>query len=440
MKLRIIVAAATALALDPSNVSAQPFTAASPFTSHSDGCNPCAGLVLSRKTLYGTTSDGGGGFRGHGTVFRVNTDGNGFTILHRFGPLVNTTPPTNSDGAFPKAGLVLSGKTLYGTASEGGSAGCGTVFKVNTDGSNFAVLSHFMEEGTTRTINPPGARPVGGLVLSGNTLYGTTERGGHNEGTVFKVKTDGSGFTTLHRFTKLKNGRYLTNYDGAFPSGDLVSVGKSLYGTAWAGGIHGVGTVFKLQADGSGFKVLHGFSEATNNGFGHESNHAGAWPEAGLVASGDTLYGTTSQGGSAGNGNVFKLKRDGAGFVVLHSFTTHGIAYPDITNEDGENPKGLVLSGRMLYGVASACGSRFWGTLFRVNTDGIGFTALHSLGGSDGSSPCGRLTLSGKTLFGTANFGGSKGGGTVFKIKNDGTGFTVLHSFTAIPLPPGLTD
>ena len=80
--------------------------------TNSDGANPYAGLILSGNTLYGTAC--GGGSSGNGTVFAVNTDGTGFTNLHSFTHLV--LPGTNSDGANPYAGLILSGNTLYGTA------------------------------------------------------------------------------------------------------------------------------------------------------------------------------------------------------------------------------------------------------------------------------------------------------------------------------------
>jgi uncharacterized repeat protein (TIGR03803 family) len=206
------------------------------------------------------------------------------------------------------------------------------------------------------------------------------------------------------------------------------------------GGAGGHGTVFKLNADGEGFAVLHSFTKGRGNDNGHTSNADGAWPEAGLVISGDTLYGTTREGGVPGNGTVFKLNTDGAGFGVLHSFSAHGHSYPDITNNDGESPQGLVLSGHTLYGIASESGSRFWGTVFRVNTHGKDVAVLHSFGGNDGSHPLADLVMSGNTLYGAANFGGSQGGGTVFKVKTSGTGFAVLHRFTAEPLPPGMTD
>src|SRR5438270_518090 len=92
-------------------VTAQTFTTLHSF-NHSDGANPLAGLVLSGNTLYGTAQSGGSS--GYGTVFAVNTDGTGFTNLHSF--TARNTFGANSDGANPAAGLVLSGNTLYGTA------------------------------------------------------------------------------------------------------------------------------------------------------------------------------------------------------------------------------------------------------------------------------------------------------------------------------------
>jgi uncharacterized repeat protein (TIGR03803 family) len=85
-----------------------------------------------------------------------------------------------SDGANPYGGLILSGNTLYGTAYAGGSSGNGTVFAVNTDATGFTNLHNFTGRG--------GANPYAGLVLSGHTLYGTTYSGGTGgSGTVFSL-------------------------------------------------------------------------------------------------------------------------------------------------------------------------------------------------------------------------------------------------------------
>ncbi len=171
--------------------------------------------MLSGDTLYGTASSGGSS--GNGTVFRVNTDGTGFTNLHSF---------TGSDGAMPSAGLVLSGTTLYGTAESGGNfGGLGTVFRLNTDGTGFTNLYRFS--------GGDGVNPFAGLVLSGNTLYGAAQ-----SGALFAINTDGTGFTNLYWF----NGN-----DGANLRAGLVLSNNTLYGTAGGGGSSGNGTVFSLS-------------------------------------------------------------------------------------------------------------------------------------------------------------------------------------------------
>src|SRR5260221_9510504 len=75
-----------------------------------------------------------------------------FTTLHSFTGTntIFTGVFTNSDGAYPYAGLITnsSGNTLYGTAQAGGSADNGTVFAVNTDGTGFTTLHNFTATST----------------------------------------------------------------------------------------------------------------------------------------------------------------------------------------------------------------------------------------------------------------------------------------------------
>jgi uncharacterized repeat protein (TIGR03803 family) len=148
-----------------------------------DGAMPVAGLVLSNGTLYGTTSVGGSG--ANGTVFAVGTNGTGFTVLHHFSA-VDAVTQTNTEGANPQAALILSGDTLYGTAPAGGAGADGTVFSVNTDGSQFKTLYSFTAADASTGTNADGAVPIADLLESGNTLYGTTFGGGAGAaGTVF---------------------------------------------------------------------------------------------------------------------------------------------------------------------------------------------------------------------------------------------------------------
>src|ERR1035437_6209555 len=243
-------------------VTAQTFTTLHSFTGGNEGAHPSVGLVLSGATLYGTAylNDGSAYY---GTVFKVNTNGTGFTTLHVFTPPTASSPYTNSDGANPHASLILSGNTLYGTAYQGGSSGFGTVFAVNTGGTGFTPLHSF-------TYGSDGAFPQAGLVLSGNTLYGTAEAGGTSSGSGkgFALNTDGTGFTTLHSFT---------GGDGYSPQTQLVLSGNTLYGTA-SGGAFYYSTMFAVNTDGTGFTTLHDFN----------GSEGGTW--AGLIVSGNTLY------------------------------------------------------------------------------------------------------------------------------------------------------
>jgi len=369
------------------------------FNGSGDGANPYAGLILSGNTLYGTAQNGGSA--GVGTVFAVNTNGTGFTNLHTFTALSAPAPGTNGDGAYPRAGLILSGNTLYGTAFSGGSFGQGALFAINTDGTSFTNLHSFAA--VSNSTNAEGAGPLGGLILSGNTLYGTVANGGRSGGgAVFALNTDGTAFTNLHSL----------NYgsEGAVPRGTLILSGNTLYGTAQAAGSAGRGTVFKINTDGTGFTTVHSFTALSNS-----TNAQGANPLGGLILSGNTLYGTAGYGGNSGKGTVFKVNTDGTGFTNLHSLTA---------STDGATPyAGLILSGNTLYGTTSAGGTSSNGTVFAVNTDGTDFTTLHGFTATpapysnlDGAISYAGLIASGNTLYGMAAFGGSSGYGSVFSL------------------------
>lgn len=395
-KLLLVSALTAGLALMlPGRAAAQYRTAITKFTGDvgaAPGANPYGSLTSSGRTLYGTTCYGGSS--SWGTVFKVNTDGSGYTVLKNYA--------IASDGSTPFSSLTVSGSTLYGTTSAGGSGNAGTVFKMNTDGTGYTVLRNF-------AFANDGRQPYAGVTISGNTLYGTTYYGGSvsfRGGTVFKVNTDGSGYTVLKSFDYYNEGGNI--------QGGLVLSGNTLYGTAAYGGSAYGGTVFKVNTDGSDFTVLKTFNRTTDGGDLY----------AGLTLVGSTLYGTAANGGSSNKGTVFKMNTDGSGFTVLHNFTG---------NNDGAFPQAsLTLIGSTLYGTTVDDSSTVPGTVFKINTDGTGYAVLSRFnGGSDSYGSYAGLTLVSNVLYGTTTAGGTSGNGTIFKVS-----YSVVEKNGLVPSSP----
>ncbi len=308
-----------------------------------DGAYPKGSLILSGSTLYGMTEYGGDSRMGKGTVFKMRTDGTGFAVLHSF---------TNweYDDGFPCADLVLLGSFLYGMTP--GSWDLGMIFRVKTDGSEFTCLKQFYN-------GENGVSPTGSLIVSKSTLFGMGNCAGDEDipgfGSIFKMQTDGSEYDVLHDFD-------LSDNDGGYPSGSLLLSGSWLYGmTPWGGIdksskatgsgarsdieqgswiVKGLGTIFRIRTDGTGFSLLHRFAGYPKDGFS---------PYGDLVLSGSTLYSMTSYGGKNNLGTIFKVQIDGSGYAILHEFSG--------APGGGAHPRGdLVISGTNLYGMTQEGG------------------------------------------------------------------------------------
>jgi len=274
--------------------------------------------------------------------------------------------------------------------------------------------------------NSDGANPAASMTLMGGLLYGTTLNGGaQGSGTAFCMSLDGTNFNAYRSFTNAP--------DAANPQGALVSSGGDLFGTTIAGGNNGVGTVFLDQTNGS-FSIIRSFGPVWAD---TATNSDGASPSGALVLSGATLFGTTTAGGTEANGTIFSLATNGSTFAVLHNFSA--LDSNTGTNADGAlSCGGLVLSGGILFGTASAGGPGGAGVVFALNTNGSGFTPLHSFASldpsagtnMDGAFPFAGLLLSNGKLYGTTVAGGANGKGVIFSIATNGLGFAVLHHFS----------
>ncbi|HLI49000.1 MAG TPA: choice-of-anchor tandem repeat GloVer-containing protein, partial [Chthonomonas sp.] len=191
------------------------------------------------------------------------------------------------------------------------------------------------------------------------------------------------------------------------------------YGVTDEGGLYGKGVVYRIREDGTGFQVLHSFG-----------GKDGAYPLlVELVeGSGGWLYGVTSGGGVYGNGVVFGVKEDGSGYRVLHEFSAEdGLG----RNGDGSHPYGgLVLGlGGWLYGETYGGGVYGNGVVFGVREDGSGYRVLHAFSGRDGRWGMGRLVWKGGKLYGVTYGGGRDRSGVVYVLGEDGRGYQVLHDF-----------
>src|SRR4051794_31869987 len=94
------------------------------------------------------------------------------------------------------------------------------------------------------------------------------------------------------------------DYDGdpSILNGIVQGSDGALYGTSFFGGTNNLGTVFKLNKDGTGFALLHSFTGIDGDG---------ARPQASLTEGTDgLLYGTTGAGGMSDAGTVYKLDKN----------------------------------------------------------------------------------------------------------------------------------
>src|SRR5262249_23918922 len=186
------------------------------------------------------------------------------------------------------------------------------------------------------------------------------------------------------------DGRHWVAWPGAVnPNGPLVRGNDgNIYGTTSSGGAANVGTVFRMTPDGA-ITILHEFT-----GLGSD----GAFPQSGLICSTDgTLYGTTSEGGEFSAGTVFTVT-DGGVVSTLHSFDYNPGGYP----------VGALVQGvdGHLYGTTFAAVDGY-GTAFRITLEGV-ITTLHTFtgGAGDGAYPAGALVQVAENFYGMTQRGG----------------------------------
>jgi uncharacterized repeat protein (TIGR03803 family) len=403
-----------------------PFAALHRFPGTSGVYDPSGGLAMDGAgnlygtTLYGHDSDDNCQIDTCGVVYRLEAPTWTYKLLHA-GILFE-------QGIAPKAPLTIVGDVIYGTMSAGGSryCACGVVFKILTNGTGYQEFHVFGPNFPAKQVK--GATPIGGLLIDGDTMYGTTSAGGkYGNGVVYKLSTDGSGYEVLHHFTP-DNPAYV----GEGPQGELL-LGKDgrIYGTQFGGGKYNQGTVFRISKTGDGFEVLHDFA----NVFEIPGVNDGGGPQGRLAQGSDgTIYGATELGGTAlGYGTAWSLKPVGDKWVYkqLRRFTVED-------RNDANTPhSGLEIdTNGVLYGAGGGGGQHQCGAVYKLTppktADGKwGYDTLYSdqcfPSDPDGDLPDGDLLLHNHLLYGVNAAGGPNtvacsndtdiGCGAVFRIK-----------------------
>lgn len=215
------------------------------FDGTTNGKAPFSSLYYDGTNMYGMTQ--AAGTYSLGTIFKIKPSGayaNGYAKLIDFSGATGAAPAGE-----PEATLISDGTSLYALGYNGGKYNKGAIFKLNPTTLAFDTLMSF--NGTN------GSYPTNALIYDGTYLYGMTESGGTNGlGTIFKIKPNGSGYDTLMNFRGASN--------GAVPHGGLYFDGTYLYGAASGGGVNNDGILFKIKRNGTGFTDLYDFDGAAH--------------------------------------------------------------------------------------------------------------------------------------------------------------------------------
>jgi uncharacterized repeat protein (TIGR03803 family) len=361
--------------LAPLTLHAATLTSLHSFGGGTDAALPNGTLTYYQGELYGVSLAGGA--NGKGAVYSVNATTGAETVIYSF--------KGGEDGAAPWGNLVYRNGTLFGTTSQGGAHGAGTVFAVNIAKGSEVRLHNFAGK-------PDGSDPVAGLVYLNGMLYGTTKAGGaFGAGTLFDFDFKSGLEQVVYSF-----GANVP--DGGSPESSLIAVEGALYGTTFyadststaAGAIYKFNTTTKTES------LLYSFT----------GKYDGGGPIGGLIYSNGLLYGTTScLYGSCQNGlygTIFSLNPSTGTLTTLNDFT-EGAGVAPLSS--------LVAYNKAVIGVASGVNYSGPGagmTIFATPEAYLGAVVLYTF--SPGEFSYTGLVSEGDTFYGTTF-------NTVFKLK-----------------------
>lgn len=319
--------------------------------------------------------------------------------------IIGNATSSGANGA--RGGLVFSGGYLFGASQFGGTNGQGTIFRFDPSTGIYQINHHFAEM-------TDGFYPSRGVIVaSDNRLYGVNYGGMNGSGTLFRITQPGNTFDTLHDFT------FLT---GSNPSGPVIQASDNkLYGITGSGGFAGLGGIYQVNLDGTGYALIRAFTGTDGATRGKGSGCRGL-----VEGPGGLLYGTCGSGGNAGDtGLFFSAGTDGMTYNFVRAFDAPGLTKP--------SNQLLLASDGFFYGATEEGGPSNKGGLFRIAANGD-YQELHTFSDNlDGYGVYSPLVEgSDGRLYGCAFFS-SNNFGSIFRISKDGRNFAVLHRFTSGP-------
>jgi len=349
--------------------------------------------------LYGVAYYSSGAHK----LFKIKTDGTGYTDLYSFTVAQAQTSITTQ--------LAIENNMIFGTLrNDTGDTG-NVIYKIGTDGSGYTVLAQLTKA--------TGRMPNGVLVTPDHVLYAANYNQGstyEESGSIVKVNTDGSGFAVVRDFTKnfsqeIPDGSTPINELTLLPDGKLL--GACSVGGTKSDDVFASGLLFTIDQNDV-FKVIFEF----------DNENTGGQPiNAPILGPDNFYYGVATFGGVNKRGTIYKVKSDGTGFQKLHDFSI-----PTLSEPGG----GVVFANGRLYGSASYGGTNDEGGLWGIDPDGNNYQVILNFDGTNGQAPFLQTPVfrnDGFLYFQTD--GGANNKGLIFKIKPDGSGYTKLFDFDA---------
>ncbi len=335
-----------------------------------NGSGPTGYLLEHEGKIYGIAN---GTNVDRGLIYTIDKDGSNFTVIHRWDDIVGGS-------RWPEGGLIFANNKLWGTTS----TLPGNIFSIGIDGNNYNVEHSFSQE--------TGTKPVSNLIYHGGKLWGMTTEGGTSDmGVVFSINEDGSNYTVLHEFS---------GTDGDTPRGNLIVANSKIYGATTSGGNSNVGVLFTLDLDGTNYtKIVDFGSGLTTPKF--------------IVSFGGKIWGDVFATFEDG---LFSVNFDGSGL-------TQSFDYP--TNQFYQTEE-LFVKNDSLIVITTQGGTSGVGTIYSTNANGD-YNLIKDFDRSQGDFPFSNVVLGDGKLYGVTRNGGTDNSGVIYSLELDGTGYEVLY-------------